>query len=108
MNGAPTTVLRSSMKATIWSISSGAYPSLSSDIETVLFTIVISPPPTSFFDFTSEKSGSTPVVRVVPGLPRGREQVSRHDVGVLDVPDRGPVLGDDADHRARIRLVARE
>ncbi len=25
-------------------------------------TIVISPPPTSFFDFTSEKSGSTPVV----------------------------------------------
>jgi hypothetical protein len=27
-----------------------------------LFTIVRSPPPTSFFDFTSEKSGSTPVV----------------------------------------------
>src|SRR5207237_1021716 len=29
---------------------------------TVLLTIVISPPPTSFFDLTSEKSGSTPVV----------------------------------------------
>jgi hypothetical protein len=27
-----------------------------------LFTIVRSPPPTSFFIFTSEKSGSTPVV----------------------------------------------
>jgi hypothetical protein len=27
-----------------------------------LFTIVISPPPTSRFDLTSEKSGSTPVV----------------------------------------------
>jgi hypothetical protein len=27
-----------------------------------LLTIVISPPPTSFFDLTSEKSGSTPVV----------------------------------------------
>ena len=35
---------------------------MSSAIGTVLFTIVISPPPTSFFDFTSEKSGSTPVV----------------------------------------------
>jgi ribonucleoside-diphosphate reductase alpha chain len=33
-----------------------------SAIGTVLFTIVISPPPTSFFDLTSEKSGSTPVV----------------------------------------------
>ena len=29
---------------------------------TVWLTIVISPPPTSFFDLTSEKSGSTPVV----------------------------------------------
>ena len=35
---------------------------MSSAIGTVRLTIVISPPPTSFFDFTSEKSGSTPVV----------------------------------------------
>ena len=31
-------------------------------IGTERLTIVSSPPPTSFFDLTSEKSGSTPVV----------------------------------------------
>ena len=50
------------MKATISLTSFGAWPSFSSAIGTVLLTIVISPPPTSFFDLTSEKSGSTPVV----------------------------------------------
>ena len=58
----PTTVLFSSRYATTSLDSSGAYPSFSRAIGTVLLTIVISPPPTSFFDFTSEKSGSTPVV----------------------------------------------
>ena len=48
--------------ATIWSISCGAYPSLVSATGTVWFTIVMSPPPTSRLDFTSEKSGSIPVV----------------------------------------------
>jgi hypothetical protein len=103
-----------------------------------LLTIVISPPPTSFFDLTSEKSGSTPgrvaihheadrpgrrehgrlrvpeavdlaeVERVVPGLAAVAEQVGRHGVGVLDVADRRPVLRDHADHRRPVDLVAVE
>ena len=99
---------------------------------------MISPPPTSFFDFTSEKSGSTPVVsqsimklivpvgartvacafrqpetspsveRLVPRAAGRGEQVVRHRARVLDVADRGAVLRDDAGHRGRVRLVAGE
>src|SRR3989442_429771 len=50
------------MKGKTLSAPSGGLPRRSGGIGTVLLTIVISPPPTSFFDLTSEKSGSTPVV----------------------------------------------
>jgi hypothetical protein len=99
-------------------------------------TIVSSPPPTSFFDLTSEKSGSTPVAihheadrsrrrehrrlrvavavhlagiqRLVPRAPAGRQQLPRHRIRVFDVPDRGSVLGDHADHCRGVPLVALE
>ncbi len=48
------------------------------------------------------------VERFVPRAPRGGEQVVGHDVGVVDVADRGAVLGDHADHRGRVRPVAGE
>ena len=35
------------------------------------------------------------------------EQVVRHRLGVVDVPDRGAVLRDHADHRGPVLLVAR-
>ena len=43
-------------------MASSAYPSRRSAIGTVWFTILSRPPPTSFLYFTSEMSGSTPVV----------------------------------------------
>ena len=50
------------MYSTIASVVSVAYPSLVSARGTVWLTICIDPPPTSFLNFTSEKSGSMPVV----------------------------------------------
>ena len=50
------------MKATIASIFSSSYPSFFRARGMVWFTICIEPPPTSFLNFTSEKSGSMPVV----------------------------------------------
>src|SRR5581483_6295405 len=44
------------------SVCSWVYPSLNSAVGTVLFTILIMPPPTSFLYFTSARSGSMPVV----------------------------------------------
>src|SRR5919201_987711 len=132
MNGAPTTAFRSSTNATISSTSVGAYPSLSSAIGTDLFTIVISPPPTSFFDFTSEKSGSTPVVSqsimklIVPvgartvawafrypcTSPRSRtasqaRRQERSEVRVTE-PELAEGLGGALDLRGRVRRVANE
>ncbi len=50
------------MWLTIASTCSGEYPSLISAAGTVLLTILITPPPTSFLYFTSARSGSMPVV----------------------------------------------
>ena len=44
--------------------------------------------------------------RLVPRAPRAREQVVRHRLRVVDVPDGGAVLRDHADHRGAILGVA--
>jgi hypothetical protein len=46
------------------------------------------------------------VERVVPGLTRRGEEIVRNDVRVLDVPDGRSMLGDDAEHRAGVGLIA--
>src|SRR6202049_48968 len=51
--GAPSTVPCLSMCVTISLLCSGEYPSFISACGTVLFTILINPPPTSFLCFTS-------------------------------------------------------
>ena len=52
----------SAMNSTIASMVSSAYPIFFSARGIVWFTICIEPPPTSFLNLTSEKSGSMPVV----------------------------------------------
>src|ERR1700676_3979528 len=77
--GAPSTVPCLSMCVTISLLCSGEYPSFISACGTVLFTILINPPPTSFLCFTSAKSGSIPVVSqsiMNPIVPVGASTVT--------------------------------
>src|ERR1051325_2934443 len=60
--GAPSIVSFSSLYSMIFLICCCVYPSFFSAIGTVVLTIFIIPPPTSFLYFTSAMSGSTPVV----------------------------------------------
>jgi hypothetical protein len=69
---------------------------------TVWFTICIEPPPTSFLNFTNEKSGSTPVVSqsiMKPMVPVG--------ASTLACALRQPCSSPTARHRAHSSVASR-